>query len=125
MDVLWNAGGSAFIQEALWISEQCYGICQLAGCFVSLCVVDIGIMGVVIDTLIGGRLTLFQRSSYILMSLNSKNSKFSSPMPSKNPALLKLLQGIASINLGYVIFYRIKLLTNQYSVYATRIFQHA
>ena len=27
---------------------------QLAGCFVSLCVVDIGIVGVVVDTLIRG-----------------------------------------------------------------------
>ena len=49
-----SVGGSAFIQGVLWISEQCYCICQLAGCFVSLCVVDIGIVGVVADTLIRG-----------------------------------------------------------------------
>ena len=54
-----RVGGSAFIQEALWISEQYYGICQFAGCFVSLCVVDIGIVGVVAGTLIRGCLPLF------------------------------------------------------------------
>ena len=44
-----NCGrGWALIQAALWISEQCYGICQLAGCFVSLCVVDIGVVEVFI-----------------------------------------------------------------------------
>jgi hypothetical protein len=45
-------GSVGFIQRALWILEQYCGICQLVGCFVSSCVVDIGIVGVVDGTLI-------------------------------------------------------------------------
>lgn len=90
-----SVGRSAFIQGALWISEQCYGMCQLVGSLVPLSVVDIVIVGWYIPSM----MIISFVSQYVLsMSLNFKNSQFSSPMTSKVLPCCKLWKGITSIN---------------------------